>query len=41
MRLVLQEIDEHLDTAVDAIRFELEYPGTMLHFHQRSGDLIA
>ena len=41
MRLVLQEIDEHLDTAVDAIRSELEHRGTMLRFQQRSGDLIA
>ena len=39
MRLVLQEIDEGLDTAVDAVRFELDNPGSMLVFHQRSGDL--
>jgi very-short-patch-repair endonuclease len=40
MRLVLQEIDEGLETAVDAVRFELENPGSMLRFHQRSGDLL-
>jgi very-short-patch-repair endonuclease len=40
MRLVLQEIDEGLDIAVDAISFELENPGSLLRFEQRSGDLV-
>ena len=40
MRLVLQEIDEGLDAAVAAISFELEHPGSLLRFEQRSGDLV-
>ena len=40
MRLVLQEIDEGLDAAVDAIAFELEHPGSLLRYEQRSGDLL-
>jgi len=40
MRLVLQEIDERLDAAVDAIGFELEHPGSLLRYEQRSGDLL-
>ena len=40
MRLVLQEIDEGLDAAVDAIGFELEHPGSLLRYEQRSGDLL-
>ncbi|OLB90713.1 MAG: hypothetical protein AUI15_24140, partial [Actinobacteria bacterium 13_2_20CM_2_66_6] len=32
MRLVLQEIDEGLDAAVDAIAFELEHPGSLLRY---------
>src|SRR2546423_5433103 len=39
MRVVLQEVDEQLDAVVEAIQFELENPGTMLRFGQRSGDL--
>jgi len=40
MRLVLQEIDEGLDAAVDAIAFELEHPWSLLGYEQRSGDLL-
>ena len=40
MRLVLQEIDEGLDAAVDAIAFELEHPESLLRYEQRSGDLL-
>src|SRR5438132_1019010 len=40
MRLVLQEIDGGLDAAVDAIAFELEHPGSLLRYEQRSGDLL-
>src|SRR5207247_8982891 len=40
MRLVLQEIDEGLDAAVDAIAFELEHPGSLLRYEQRSGGLL-
>jgi len=40
MRLVLQEIDENLDSAIEAIRFELEHPGSWLRLEQRSGDLV-
>ena len=40
MRLVLQEIDENLDSAIEAIRFELEHPGSWLRFEQRSGDVV-
>ena len=40
MRLVLQEIDEGLDAAVDAIAFELEHTGSLLRYEQRSGDLL-
>ena len=40
MRLVLQEIDEGLDAAVDAIGFELEHPGSLLRYEQRSGDVL-
>lgn len=40
MRIVLQEVDEEIESAVDAIRVELKHPGSMLRFHQRSADLL-
>ena len=39
MRIALQEVDEELDSIVGAIRFELESPGSMLRYHQRSIDI--
>ena len=39
MRISLQEVDEELDSVIEAIRTELENPGSMLKYHQRSGDI--
>ena len=39
MRISLQEVDEELDSLVEAIRTELENPGSRLKYHQRSGDI--
>lgn len=41
MRVVLGEVDHELDSLVEAIRIELENPGSMLRYHQRSGDLAS
>lgn len=36
MRVFLQEIDVDLDAVVDAIQTELDYPGSMLTYGQRT-----
>ncbi len=41
MRVVLEEVNRERDGVVDAIRIELEHPGSMLRYEQRSGDLPA
>lgn len=41
MRVMLHEVDHELDDVVGAIQFELENPGTMLTFIQRTGDLAS
>jgi very-short-patch-repair endonuclease len=37
MRVTLEEVEEHFEEVVDAIRLELEEPGTMLTYWKRSG----
>ena len=39
MRVSLQEVDEELDSVIEAIRTELDNPGSRLKYHQRSGDI--
>jgi len=39
MRISLQEVDEELDSVIEAIRTELGNPGSRLKYHQRSGDI--